>query len=54
MRVIVICKNCGLKWVHVTSFGPEIELTEDLQYCCPSCSSNWYEPIPGEDITDAG
>lgn len=45
MREPVVCKNCGLKWLRVTVFGPNLELTEDLQYFCPKCGSNWCEPI---------
>jgi len=47
MRIPVICKNCGLKWLRVTVFGSELELTEDLQYNCPKCGSNWYETVEG-------
>ncbi len=43
MRIPVKCKNCGLKWLRVTAFGTDLELTENLQYNCPKCGSNWYE-----------
>jgi len=42
MRIKVICNNCGIKWVRVTTLGYEIELTEDLVYNCPKCGSNDY------------
>lgn len=45
MRTPVKCKNCGIKWLQVTHFGPDIEFTEDLQYNCPKCGSNWHEEV---------
>ncbi len=51
MRQPVVCKNCGLKWLRVTVFGSELELTEDLQYLCPKCNSNWCESIPADSPT---
>ena len=45
MRLPVICKNCGLKWIRVTVYGSELELNDDLMYNCPKCNSNWYEVI---------
>lgn len=45
MRQTVVCKNCGIKWVRVTVFGVETELTEDLMYNCPNCGSNYFEPL---------
>ena len=50
MRIPVRCKNCGLKWLRVTAFFPPLELTEDLQYNCPKCGSNWFEPIEESEI----
>lgn len=45
MRVVVKCKNCGIVWERITAFyDGTVELTEDLQYVCPKCSSNWCEP----------
>ena len=48
MRIPVLCKNCGIKWVRVTCFGSNIELTEDLMYNCPACGSNWCEQLVEE------
>lgn len=45
MRVIVKCLNCGITWERVTTFGGNIELTEDLMHNCPNCNSNHYEPV---------
>ena len=45
MRQTVKCKNCGIIWVRVTSFGSELELLEDLVYFCPACHSNWYDEL---------
>ena len=47
MRTPVICLNCGLKWVMVTSLydGMTIELTESLQHHCPKCGSNYCEAV---------
>lgn len=47
MREIVKCLNCGMKWVRVTApyDGETLEMTENLQYNCPKCNSNYYEPI---------
>ena len=47
MRIPVICKNCGIKWLRVAAFG-DIELTVDLQSNCPACGSNWCEAIEDE------
>ncbi len=49
MKILVKCKNCGIKWVRVTVFGSDLELTEDLQYNCPKCGSNWCEVIPEKE-----
>ena len=51
MRVPVKCKNCGLKWLRVTVFGEVSEFTDDLQYRCPHCGSNWYEEIDAKNAT---
>ncbi len=48
MRLPVICKNCGIKWLQVTAFGGDLELTEFLQYNCPACGSNYCEAIEEE------
>ena len=48
MRVPVECKNCGIKWLRVTTSGAGIEMLDDLQYNCPACNSNWYGPVPDE------
>ncbi len=53
MRTPVICKNCGLKWVRVSAWGGISEPNEDLQYYCPRCSSNWYEPVTEANTGDA-
>ncbi|KKK95939.1 hypothetical protein LCGC14_2667780 [marine sediment metagenome] len=45
MQQAVKCLNCGIKWVRVTVFGPDIVLNEDLMYNCPNCNSNYFEPI---------
>ena len=45
MRQPVRCLNCGMKWLRVTTWGDVLELTEDLQYYCPKCSSNWCELV---------
>ncbi len=45
MRITVKCKNCGVKWVRVTTMGGDIEYIEDLMYNCPACGSNWYELV---------
>ena len=52
MRTLVICKNCGIKWLRVVAYG-DLELTVDLQANCPACGSNWCEPIT-EDIIEGG
>ena len=49
MRVPVECKNCGIKWLRVTTFGTDIEMLDDLQYNCPACSSNWHGPVRDEE-----
>jgi len=49
MRIEVKCLNCGIKWVRVTNFGSDIELTVDLMYNCPNCGSNLYEPLRKEN-----
>ena len=46
MREPVKCKNCGIKWLRVTTFGTDTVLIENLQYLCPNCHSNWCEPEP--------
>ena len=49
MQVPVKCKNCGMKWLRVTvGLGIPTESNDDLQYCCPKCGSNWFEPIKEE------
>ena len=49
MNTPVMCKNCGMKWLRVTiRLGEHTEFTEDLQYNCPKCGSNWCEPIKEE------
>ena len=50
MRVAVVCRNCGLRWVRITpeSDGEIIELFSSLIYNCPACGSNYYEPIKEE------
>lgn len=50
MRTPVKCENCGVKWERVTVFGPNLELTEDLQYNCPNCGSNWYVGITDDKM----
>ncbi len=50
MRIPVKCKNCGIKWLRVIVFGVNLELTEDLQYNCPKCGSNWCETILIEEV----
>ena len=52
MRIPVLCKNCGLKWIRVTAFGSTLELTEDLQYNCPKCGSNWCEEIQEQEVEE--
>ncbi len=42
MKTIVKCLNCGITWVRIIAYG-DLELTEDLQYNCPACGSNWCE-----------
>ena len=54
MRTPVICKNCGLKWLRVISWGSNLELIDDLQYYCPKCSSNWCEEITDTNIKKVG
>ena len=44
MREIVRCLNCGIKWMRVIAYyDGTLELTEDLQYDCPACKSNYYK-----------
>lgn len=50
MRIPVVCKNCGVKWLRVTVQGPETELIADLQYYCPKCGSNYCEAIPEKEV----
>jgi Zn finger protein HypA/HybF involved in hydrogenase expression len=52
MQTPVVCKNCGLKWMKVTTWGNDTEFTEDLQNLCPNCGSNWYEIIPVSKDTE--
>ena len=54
MRQIVICKNCGIKWVRITATydGSTIEMTENLMYNCPNCNSNYCEPIAVEPLVE--
>ena len=42
MSMLVICQNCGMKWLRVTAFSKVPEDTEDLQYDCPKCGSNLW------------
>ena len=49
MRQLVGCLNCGLKWVRVTAWGSTTEPTEDIQYYCPKCGSNYFKPIEDKD-----
>lgn len=48
MKIPVVCKNCGTKWLRVTMQGGDLEFTVDLQYNCPKCGSNWCEAISEE------
>ena len=45
MRQPVECKNCGIKWLRVTTFGSDLVMLDDLQYNCPKCGSNWCEAL---------
>ncbi len=45
MRITVKCNNCGIYWQRVTACGEPLEFTDNLQYNCPKCGSNWYDPM---------
>ena len=49
MRETVKCKNCGIYWVRVIPMG-DLELIVDLQYNCPKCGSNWYDPADDHTV----
>ena len=52
MKTIVKCLNCGITWVRIIAYG-DLELTEDLQYNCPACGSNWCEGKSNETPTNS-
>ncbi len=53
MQIPVKCLNCGTKWLRVTIQGTQNEATENLQYECPKCSSNWCRLLSDEEIKEA-